>query len=51
MSTLWTLDGIENKQDVYRGEDCKKTMIYESSREHTTKIIKFENDENDTINT
>ena len=44
MSTLWTLDGIENKQDVYRGEDCRKT-IYESSREHTTKIIKFENEE------
>ena len=48
MSTIWTFDGIENKPDIYRGEDCME-IIWEALREHTTKIIKFENDENDTI--
>ena len=23
MSTIWTSDGIKNKHDVYRGENCK----------------------------
>ena len=41
MSTIWTFDGIENKHDVYRREDCIKTYC-ESLREHARKIINFE---------
>ena len=41
MSTIWTFGGIENKLDVYRGEDCMKKFC-ESSREHEVKIINFE---------
>ena len=41
MSMIWTFDGIENKHDVYKGKDCMK-KFYESLREHTIKIIKFE---------
>ena len=33
MSTIWTLDDIENKNEVYRGEDCMKTFC-ECLREH-----------------
>ena len=41
MSTIWTFDGIENKHDVYRGEDCMKRFC-ESLREQAVKIINFE---------
>ena len=41
MSTIWTFDCIENKHDVYRGEDCMKKFC-ESSREHAVKMINFE---------
>ena len=41
MSLVWTFDGIENKHDVYGGEDCMKTFC-ESSREHAIKVINFE---------
>ena len=27
MSAIWTFDGIENKHDVYRGEDCMKKLV------------------------
>ena len=33
MSTIWAFNDIENKQDVYRGEDCIKKFC-ESLREH-----------------
>ena len=36
MSTIWTFDGIENKHDLYRGEDCMKEF-YESLREEAIK--------------
>ena len=29
MSTIWTYDGIENKYDAYRGDNCMK-KFYES---------------------
>ena len=38
MSTIRTCDGIENKCDVYRCEDCKIIFL----REHAMKIIQFE---------
>ena len=41
MSTIWTFDSIENKNNVYRGEDCMKKFC-ESLREHKMKIINFE---------
>ena len=41
MSTIWKFDNIENKNNVYRGEDCMKKFC-ESLREHTVKIINFE---------
>ena len=41
MSTLWIFDGLENKHDVYRSEDCMKTFC-DSLREHAVKIINFE---------
>ena len=39
--TIWTFDGIDNKHDVYRSEDCMKKFC-ESLREHVIKIINFE---------
>ena len=39
--TIWPFDSIENKQIVYRGEDCIKKFC-ESSREHAIKRINFE---------
>ena len=27
VSTMWTFDGIENKHDVNRGEDCMKNFV------------------------
>ena len=41
MSMIWTFDSMENKNNVYRGEDCMKKFC-ESLREHTVKIINFE---------
>ena len=41
MSTIWTFDGIENKQDVNRGEDYMKKFC-ESLIENSMKIINFE---------
>ena len=41
MSTIWTLDGIEKKHDIYRGKDCVK-KFFESFRQHSTKVIHFE---------
>ena len=41
MSTIWTLDNIENKYSLYRGEDCVKTFC-SSLKEHATNIINFE---------
>ena len=41
MSTIWIFDGIENKHDVYRGEDYMKKFC-ESLREHAMKMINFE---------
>ena len=41
MSLVWTFDGIENKHDVYGGEDCMKTFC-KSCREHAIKVINFE---------
>ena len=38
---IWIFDGIENKCDVYRGEDCMK-KFWESLRERALKIINFE---------
>ena len=33
MSTIWALDNVENKDSLYRGEDCLK-KVYISPREH-----------------
>ena len=41
MSMIWTFDSMENKNNVYRGEDCMKKFC-ESLREHTVKIINCE---------
>ena len=41
MSMIWTFNSMENKNNVYRGEDCMKKFC-ESLREHTVKIINFE---------
>ena len=38
---IWTFDSIENRNNIYRGEDCMR-KFYESLREHTMKIINFE---------
>ena len=44
MPTTWTFDDIENKHDVYRGEECMKKFC-EFIRENTRKIINFEKTE------
>ena len=41
VSTRWTFDGIENKHDVYRGEDCMKKSC-QSLKEQAIMAIKFE---------
>lgn len=41
MTTIWTSNGIENKQDVYRGEGCMKTFC-EPLLEDKIKIINSE---------
>ena len=42
MSTILSFRSIENKCHVYRGKDCMKNFC-ESLREHTMKIINFQN--------
>ena len=42
MSTILSFRSIENKYHVYRGKDCMKNFC-ESLREHTMKIINFQN--------
>ena len=42
MSTICIFDGTENNLDVYTGKDCMK-MFYEYLREHSMKMINFEN--------
>ena len=41
MSKIGTSDGIENRPDVYRSENCMKKFS-EFLREHAMKIIDFE---------
>ena len=41
MSTIWTLDNIENKYSLYCGEDYVKKFC-SSLREHATNVINFE---------
>ena len=38
MSMIWTFDGIENKYDVYRGEDGME-KICDFLREHAMKMM------------
>ena len=38
MSTIWSFQSIENKDDVYRGKDCMERFC-EFLREHVMKII------------
>ena len=38
MLTIWTYDGIGNKYDIYRGEDCMKKLC-EFLRRHSIKMI------------
>ena len=47
MSTILIFDCIENKHDVYRGEDCMKTF-FESLTKDKLKIINLKKKENDT---
>ena len=42
---IWSFNGIENKHDVYRGEDFIKSFC-KSLREHNMKIINFEKEKN-----
>ena len=41
ISTIWVFDGIENKHDLCRGEDCMKYFC-RSLREHAMKMINIE---------
>ena len=41
MSTVWVFDHIEDKNTLYRGEDCKKAFC-EPLSERTKNIIDFE---------
>ena len=41
MSPKWTSDGIRNKHDVNRGEDCMR-KVCESLRDHAMKMNNFE---------
>ena len=45
MYTISSFRSMENKDDVYRGKDCKKKFC-ESLREHTMKIINFKGNPN-----
>ena len=40
VSTIWTFEGIEKKEDVYRGKECIKNC--ESLRDPALKITKFQ---------
>ena len=42
ISTISSFKDIENNHDVYRDKDCMK-QFYEFFRQHTEKIINFEN--------
>ena len=42
MSTIWACDGIENKHDVFRGENWKN-RFRKSVIKHAMKIINSEN--------
>ena len=45
MSTTWTLDGIENKHDVYRGEYYMKVLwILKTAGREDSKLWKEKND-------
>ena len=41
MSKFWAFNNIENKQNLYHGEDCMNKFC-ESLREHAKNIIDFE---------
>ena len=41
---IWTFGGIENKHNVYSGENCMKKFC-ESIRTHAMKITSFEKKE------
>ena len=49
MSTLWSFDNIENKNTLYRGEDCMKKCCT-SLREHARNVINFEIKKNVPVN-
>ena len=49
LSTILTSNDVENKYDVYRGEDYRKKFC-ESSKEQIMKIVVFEKKKNDSIN-
>ena len=49
MSTITSFKSIENKHDVYRGNDCMKKFC-ESLRQHAEKIINFKMKKNEVIN-
>ena len=49
MSTIWSFQSIENKDDVYRGKDCMERFC-EFLREHVMKIIIFKKKKNEAIN-
>ena len=49
ISTIWTFDGMANKHDVCRSEDCMKQFC-NPLREQAMQIIDFEKKENDVIN-
>ena len=41
MSRIWKFDSIENKHDVYRGEECMRKFC-ESLRNHAAEIINLD---------
>ena len=49
MSTILSFTSIENKHDVYKGNDCIKKFC-EFLREHRIKIINFKKKKNEVIN-
>ena len=44
MLTIWVFDNVESKNDLYRGEDCKKKFCT-SLRKHATNVINFKKKE------
>ena len=49
MSIISSFRSIENRHDVYRGNDCMETF-FESLREYVIKIIDFKREKNEIIN-